>query len=61
MENDMLRGVPMGLGMALAQDMEAMKVFAAMDDAAKSAFISGAHNVNSKQEMRQYVRSLLRS
>lgn len=55
MEHDILREVPLGLGMALAQNMRAMEAFAALDDAGKRRVIAGAHNVDSKNEMQAYV------
>ncbi len=51
--------MPLGLGMALAENMEAMERFAAMNRTQQSAFIAGTHAIRSKQEMRQYVRNLL--
>lgn len=59
MEKSMLDGeVPMGLGMALAENLAAMERFAAMDDGEKRRFIAGAHGVRSKQEMKNYVNQI---
>lgn len=52
--------VPMGIGMALAENMKAMYAFTALDDATREAFIHNAQNVQSKEEMRAYVNSLLK-
>lgn len=50
--------IPLGLGMALSQNMNAMNGFAAMDADKQNQVISGAQNVRSKQEMQQYVKQL---
>ena len=47
--------VPMGLGMALAQNVEAMQVFSAMSPAQQQAIIDRTHSVNSKKEMQALV------
>lgn len=47
--------MPLGLGMALAQNYNAMNAFAAMSDSKKRELISGARQIRSKQEMRDYV------
>lgn len=51
--------IPMGIGMALAENMPAMYAFTAMDDAAREAFIHNAQSIESRDEMRAYVNSLL--
>lgn len=51
--------MPMGLGMALAQNRAAMEAFAAMTPAAQQAVIEHTHQVHSKQEMQAYVASLV--
>ena len=45
----------MGLGMALAQNVEAMQVFSAMSPAQQQAIIDRTHSVNSKKEMQALV------
>lgn len=50
--------IPMGLGMALAQNRNAMNRFAALDEAEKQRIIARTHEIRSKQEMRAYVNSL---
>lgn len=50
--------LPMGFGMALAQNEAAMKRFEALSEADKQALIEQTHNVRSKQEMRQLVAGL---
>lgn len=50
--------LPLGFGMALAQNEEAMNRFEQMSDAEKQRFIAKTHNVKSKQEMHMLVNSL---
>ena len=50
--------LPLGLGMALAQNEPAMKRFEAMTEAQKRAVIERAHGVRSKNVMRQLVAGL---
>ena len=47
--------MPMGLGMALAQNEAAMTKFAALSESEKQKIIDGTHFVESKSEMKQYV------
>lgn len=51
--------LPMGFGMALAQNEAAMKQFEALSDAEKREIVEKTHGVGSKAEMRALVRSLL--
>lgn len=53
-------GIPMGLGMALAQNPEAMNRFAALSEAEKRRVVQHTHEIGSKKEMRAYVDSLFR-
>lgn len=55
MENNML---PLGFGMALAQNGAAMKRFESMTEAEKQALIQRTHQVRSKREMQQLVNQL---
>ena len=55
MESNML---PLGLGMALAQNEAAMQSFTAMTEAEKQALIAQCHQVKSKREMQQLVNQL---
>jgi len=50
--------MPVGLGMALAMNPEAMEKFASLSEAKKQEIIDGTHNVSSKAEMRQYVENI---
>lgn len=51
-------GIPMGFGMALAQNTAALQAFSALSKNRQQAFIDGAHHVSSKQEMRNYVNEI---
>ncbi len=51
-------GIPLGFGMALAQNSEAMNYFSALDEQQKREVIENCHGVGSKNEMRQYVSNL---
>ena len=53
--------LPLGLGMALAQNEPAMKKFKSMTDHEKQAIIQKTHNVSSKAEMNALVSSLVDS
>lgn len=51
-------GIPLGFGMALAQNPDAMEKFSAMTDAQRQGVLSKAHGIRSKDEMRSYINSL---
>ena len=55
MESNML---PLGLGMALAQNAAAMQRIASMTEMEKQALIAQCHQVKSKREMQQLVKQL---
>ncbi len=50
--------LPLGFGMALAQNEPAMKKFEAMSEEKKREIVESTHNVKSKAEMRALVESL---
>ena len=50
--------MPMGLGMALAQNEGAMKMYCRLTGAQKDSVIKSAKSVTSKQEMRALVQQL---
>ncbi len=50
--------VPIGFGMALAMNEEAMASFAAMSEQQKRTVLDKAHNARSEAEMRQIVSGL---
>ena len=47
--------LPLGFGMALAQNEAAMQRFEALPEAEKQAVLQQAHAVDSKREMQQLV------
>lgn len=51
--------LPLGFGMALAQNESAMHRFESLPDSQKTEIIKRSHNVNSKSEMQNLVDSLL--
>lgn len=52
--------IPIGLGMALSQNLDAMKVFASMDEKARHRIIERSHHAQSKNEMQSIVTDLIR-
>lgn len=53
-----MRDLPMGFGMALAQNPEAMNRFAMLSPEEQHQLINGTHAVRSKQEMQAYVNKI---
>lgn len=51
--------VPLGLAFALAQNEKAMEYFASLTSVHKQEIIDRTHAVNSKQEMQEFVDSLI--
>lgn len=51
--------VPIGFGMALAQNEEAMNTFTMMTKEEKQAIWNKAHSAQSEQEMHQIVNSII--
>ncbi len=51
--------MPVGFAMALAMNPDAMQKFAMLSEEKKRDVIAGTHAVNSKDEMRKYVNSLV--
>lgn len=50
--------IPVGLGMALAQDLDAMKAFSGLNESAKQQVIERSRQVSSKDEMKGIVSDL---
>ena len=50
--------VPLGLGMAFAQNMDAMKYFSSLSKTQQQQIIDSAHQISSKKEMRAFVSDL---
>ena len=53
-----LEELPMGLGMALANNPVAMNYFMGMSADEQRQFVEGTHLIRSKAEMQHYVNSL---
>lgn len=51
--------LPLGFGLALAQNTEAMEKFSNLSEAQKQEIINGTHAITSKSEMREYVSKIL--
>lgn len=51
--------MPIGFGMALAQNPAAMQKFANLSKEEKQKIIAGTHSVRSKAEMHSYVNEIL--
>lgn len=50
--------MPLGFGMALAQNPEAMEKFSSLSDGTKKELIEGTHFVRSREEMHRYVKEI---
>lgn len=50
--------IPVGLGMALAQNLDALNAFSALDAAAKNELIARSKKASSRADMQQLVDSL---
>lgn len=51
--------IPLGFGMALAQNAQAMDRFSQLSEDEKQSVLAGARGVGSAREMREYVDSFL--
>ncbi len=51
-------GIPLGFGMALAQNEKALGYFSRLEPEQKKRVIDGTHAIASKKEMRSYVDDL---
>lgn len=47
--------LPLGFGMALAENENAMKQFESLNEAQKQAVLNKTRKINSKQEMQSFV------
>ena len=50
--------IPLGLGMALSRNMEAMRYFSALSSDQQQRVIDGAAQIGSKEDMRAYVKTI---
>ena len=48
-------GIPMGFGMALAQNSSALNYFSSLSEKEQQAIIEKTHGIRSKQEMQSFV------
>ena len=53
--------VPIGFGMALAMNPQALSIYSAMTQNQKQAILSRAHNAHSQQEMHEIINSIIRN
>lgn len=58
MSNQNSGDIPLGLGMALAQNQDAMTHFASLSAMQRQAIIEAAHHISSKQQMQSLVSEL---
>lgn len=58
MKPDIKIEMPMGLGMSLAQNPDAMRSFAAMTKEQQMAVIEKTHSMTSRREMHEFVNRL---
>lgn len=54
----MNKDLPLGFGMALAQQPDAMKKFSNMTEDEQNRILSEIHNIDSKHEMQSFVSRL---
>lgn len=54
------KDMPMGFAMALAMNTDAMQKFSMLSEEEKQRIIKGTHSVMSREEMHQYVNSLVK-
>jgi len=61
LDNNFLNGdgIPLGLGMALAQNIRAMEIFSNLGEAERQGIIDRTHGIGSKEEMREFVDNLV--
>jgi len=52
--------VPIGFGMALSMNPNALNAYSAMTEAQKQAVLDKAHNARSQQEMHQIANSIIK-
>ena len=61
MNEDMslLNDIPMGFGMALAKNVNAMKYFAGLPRERQAEIVRQTHEISSKQEMQAFVERMM--
>ena len=50
--------IPIGLGMALAENMQSLQIFAGMSNSMQQEVINRTHEMNSSSEMKEFVSGL---
>ncbi|SFR79865.1 hypothetical protein [Anaeromicropila populeti] len=50
--------IPIGFGMALAQNLDAMSYFSGLDKPSQQQIINKTHDIHSKKEMQNFVSKL---
>ena len=58
MDNNLLNSLPMGFGMALAANAEALDSFAKLSEEQKKKVLDGTQYIRSKLETRNYVNQI---
>ena len=58
MDDSLFNSLPMGFGMALAANAEAMENFAKLSGEQKDKVLDGTKHIRSKLEMRNYVNQI---
>ncbi len=53
--------IPIGLGMALAENVEAMEYFSSLSKEEKQRIVDHTHKIRSKREMQDFVNSMFKS
>lgn len=56
---DLMTELPMGFGMALAQNAQALNCFSNMSKSQQQAVIDKTHTIQSKEEMQAFVNHLI--
>ncbi len=50
--------IPLGMGMAFAEDLSALTKFVSLSHAEQQKMIERAHNVNTQEEMRELIKGI---
>lgn len=53
--------MPVGLGMALAMNPDAMEKFSSLTESQKMEIVNGTHRIRSRKEMQQYVSNIIKA
>ena len=58
MQRESETAMPLGFGMALAQNSRALACFSALPERERKSILEGAREIGSRQEMRAYVSAI---